>query len=298
MNVTVFGGSGFLGKILVRALLQSGARVCVMSRFPERVNAIKPAGPVGQLLTMSGDILCEADVLRAVRGADAVVNLVGVLHESGTQRFASVHAQAAERIAKISKQCGVKRLVHISALGVDGHSTARYARTKATGEKAVLSAFPDATILRPSIMFGPGDGFFARFARIMRCSYFVPLIGGGHSKFQPVYAGDVAAAIQAALMQEGCKRNVYELGGPQIKTFRELLMYLQEMLGLKRCFVTIPFSVASMMASLLESFPRPFLTRDQVRLLRSDNIVSPGALSFSALGITPVSYERVVPKYV
>ena len=219
--VTVFGGSGFLGRHLVQRLAATGARVTVAVRNPESALFLKPMGDVGQITPVGADVRDGPAVAAAVQGADWVVNLVGVLYETRRQSFSAIHAQGAERIAKAAKAAGAKRLVHVSAIGANRHSSAAYARSKAAGEAAVAAAYPAATILRPSIIFGPEDDFFNRFAAMARVSVALPLFGGGETRFQPVYVGDVAAAVVKALTDEGTAGTTYELGGPRVYSFRQ-----------------------------------------------------------------------------
>ncbi|MGE5766815.1 MAG: complex I NDUFA9 subunit family protein, partial [Bacteroidota bacterium] len=234
----------------------------------------------------------------AVSGADAVVNLVGVLFEGGRQRFQAVHAEGAGTVASAAAAAGVESLVHISALGAAADSASAYARSKAAGEAAVREAFPEAVILRPSVVFGPEDDFFNRFAEMTRFSPALPLVGGGGTRFQPVYVGDVARAVVRALTDPGCSGKVYELGGPRVYTFKEILELLLETIGRRRLLVSLPFGLARLQATFLELLPQPPLTRDQVALLRSDNVVSPGALSLGDLGIEPTAPEAVIPTYL
>jgi NADH dehydrogenase len=255
-------------------------------------------GDVGQIGLLNADLGDERAVTAAIEGADTVVNLVGILAETGDQRFEALHHQAAARIARLAAGLGVKRLLHMSAIGADPHSRSRYARTKGLGEAEIRGAFPLATVLRPSIVFGPEDQFFNRFAAMAQCSPVLPLIGGGRTRFQPVYVGDVADAALAALCTAEAAGQTYELGGPRIYTFRELMELTLREINRKRLLVSLPFWAASLQASLLERLPGALLTRDQVVLLKRDNVVSPDAPTLADLGVTPTAVELVVPSYL
>ena len=308
--VTVFGGSGFLGRHLVRRLAARGARVTVAVRNPESALFLKPMGDVGQITPVGADVRDGPAVVAAVQGADWVVNLVGVLYETRRQSFGAIHAQGAERIAKAAKAAGAKRLVHVSAIGADRHSSAAYARSKAAGEAAVAAAYPAATILRPSIIFGPEDEFFNRFAAMARVSVALPLFGGGETRFQPVYVGDVADAVVEALTDEGTAGTTYELGGPRVYSFRQLMELILAEIGRKRILLPLPFfvadamgSVAEAMVAVLQSLPLPFevappLTGDQAKLLRTDNVVSGDLPGLADLGIAPTACEIILPTYL
>ncbi|MBM3489019.1 MAG: complex I NDUFA9 subunit family protein [Alphaproteobacteria bacterium] len=297
-NVTVFGGSGFLGRHLVRRLAQAGARVRVAVRDPEAAAFLKPMGDVGQVMPMAANLRHEASVRQAVAGADAVVNLVGILYQRGGQRFAAVHAQGARRVAAAAKAAGVRRLVHVSAIGADLASSAEYARSKALGELAVTEAFADASIVRPSLVFGPEDDFFNRFAALARLLPALPLLGGGTTRFQPVYVGDVAEAIHVILRRPETAGQIYELGGPRSYSFKELLQYVLKETGRNRLLLPLPFGLAKFQAAFLQLLPVPPLTPDQVELLRQDNVVSPGRPGLADLGIAPTPLEVIVPSYL
>ncbi|HET6522498.1 MAG TPA: complex I NDUFA9 subunit family protein [Geminicoccaceae bacterium] len=298
--VSVFGGTGFIGRHLVRRLCERHARLRVISRNPERGFFLKPMGAVGQIALERGDLHDDEAVARAVRGSSMVVNLVAMLYERrGRNSFQEIHVNAAGRIARAAAAAGVKRLVHVSAIGADPDSPSAYARTKAAGEAAVREAFPDASILRPSIVFGPENGFFNRFGAMARYLPALPLIGGGHTRFQPVYVGDVADAIVACLTRDqGVWGATYELGGPAVYTFRELMRYILDVTGRRRLLLDVPYGLASFEARFLELLPKPLLTRDQVELLKRDNVVSEGARTLRDLGIAPTPMEVVVPDYL
>ncbi|MFQ3623822.1 MAG: complex I NDUFA9 subunit family protein [Acetobacteraceae bacterium] len=295
---TVFGGSGFIGRYIVKRLAERGYRVRVAVRDPEAALFLKPMGALGQIVPMAASVRDDASVASMVEGAEVVVNSVGILYETGSQRFQALQAEAPGRIGRAAAAAGTRAVVHLSAIGADAASPSVYARTKAEGEAAVRQAFPAATILRPSIVFGPEDGFFNRFAALAQVLPALPLYGGGTSRFQPVYVGDVADAAMAAIARPEPAGRTYELGGPRIYTFRELLAYILETTGRRRLLLSIPFSVGAVQARLLELLPTPPLTRDQLLLLQRDNVVSPGALTLSDLGIAPKAVEAIVPTYL
>lgn len=295
---TVFGGSGFVGRYIVRQLARDGWRVNVAVRDAEYAKFLRPMGDVGQVTPLAVSIRDDAMVAAAVAGADAVVNLVGVLYEGGNQNFEAIHHQGAKRVAEAAARAGVGRLLHFSALGADAASPALYARTKAAGEVAVRAAFPAATIFRPSIVFGPEDGFFNRFAGLARVMPALPLFGGGKTRFQPVYVGDVAEAAKRVLDDPKTAGATYELGGPTIYTFRQLMELMLKEIRRKRCLVSIPFPIARLEARFLQVLPVPPLTVDQVRMLERDNITTPGAPGLAELGINPTPVESVIPSYL
>ncbi len=296
--VAVFGGTGFIGRHLVRRLAKAGARVRVVARDPEAGMFLKPMGEPGQIILDRGNLLDAGSVAEAVAGADIVVNLVGVLYESGPYTFAAVHVEGARSVAEAAKAAGARRLVQVSAIGASNRSPALYARTKAAGEAAVGKAFPGATIVRPSIVFGPEDDFFNRFAALARLTPALPLYGGGRTRFQPVYVGDVAEAIVRILEDAQTAGKTYELGGPHVYTFREVLEIVLRETGRARLLVPLPFWVADLQARAFELLPKPLLTRDQVKMLARDNVVGRKALGLADLGITPTAVEAVVPAYL
>ena len=299
--VTVFGGSGFLGRHVVRALAKLGYRIRVAVRRPDLAGYLQPLGQVGQIHAVQANLRYPASLEAAARDADVVINLVGILFERGRQKFDAVQAFGAEAVALAAAAFGA-RLVHVSAIGADEHATSHYARSKAMGEKLVLAAVPQATILRPSVLFGQEDDFFNKFAAIARFSPALPLIGGGHTRFQPVFAGDVASAVVAAIEGRGQEGKAYELGGPEVKSFKELMQFMLAIVERERLLVPIPFALAKLQASFLQLMPKPLLTPDQVELLRGDNIVSDAAKregrTIEALGIDPIAMESVVPSYL
>jgi uncharacterized protein YbjT (DUF2867 family) len=294
---TVFGGSGFIGRYVVKRLALQGFVVRVAVRDPEAALFLKPMGMVGQVVPLYASVMNEGTVHRAVAGAEVVINLVGALSESRAASFQAVHTEGAERIARISAATDVRRLVHISAIGADPNSPARYGSTKGKAEQAVLAAFPAATILRPSIVFGAEDKFFNRFAEIARMAPFMPVISGA-TKMQPVFVGDVADAVMAAIATDASMGKTYELGGPRIWTFREILAFILKQTRRDKRLVDIPMGIARLQASVLQHAPGQPLTPDQLLMLSKDNIVAAGALGLADLGITPTSVEQVVPSYL
>ena len=299
-TVTVFGGSGFIGLHLVQRLAQRGWIIRVAVRRPRRALALQPLGDVGQIVAVRAALQDPAAVRQALAGADAAVNLVGLLYERGRQTFEAAHVRGPALIAEAAAEAGLSNLVQMSAIGADPQAESDYARSKGAGEAAVRKAFPDAVVVRPSIVFGPEDGFFNRFAGMARLSPALPLIGGGQTRFQPVYVGDVAEAMAVALERPDCRGKTYELGGPRVYSFEALLRYLLQQIGLRRLLAPLPFGLAELQGAMLEKVPliAPPLTRDQVRLLRSDNVVSEGALTLHDLGIEPTAVETVVPTYM
>ncbi len=303
--VTVFGGSGFVGRHTVRALAKDGWRIRAACRRPDLAGYLQPMGAVGQIHPVQSNLRYPDSVARAVDGADAAVLSVGILARSGRQTFSAVHVEGARAVAKAARAAGVQRLIHISALGADPKAASDYARTKGEGERAVLAEFPDAIILRPSIVFGPEDQFFNRFAGLAQIAPLLPMIGGGRSKFQPVFVGDLAAAIANAAGGQGNPGTVYEIGGPEVVSMRQVLDRTQEWAGRKRGYLPMPFWLAKLQALLTWPLPnslRP-LTLDQVRLLQADNVVSLSAQGESrtlgALGVAqPQAMGLVVPTYL
>jgi uncharacterized protein YbjT (DUF2867 family) len=300
--VTVFGGSGFLGRNVVRALAKRDYRIRVAVRRPELAGHLQPLGRVGQIHSVQTNLRYPASVEAAMRDCDVAVNLVGILTESGAQTFDAVQGKGAATVAKTASAAGA-RMVHVSAIGADEKSESRYARAKAAGEAAVLSELPSATILRPSVLFGPEDQFTNRFAALARLSPMLPLIGGGETRLQPAYVGDVATAIADAVDGKTKPGAVYELGGPEVLTMREIMKIILDITDRNRMLVSLPFGLAKWQALLLQFAPGPLkLTPDQVELLRSDNVVSEAAkaagLTLKGLGISPDSIEAIAPQYL
>ena len=309
--VTVFGGSGFVGRHVVRALVQRGYRVRVAVRRPDLAGFLQPLGMVGQIHAVQANLRYPASVAAAVKGADAVVNLVGIMQQSGRQSFPAVQANGARAVAQACAAAGIARLVHVSALGADAESRSVYARTKAEGEAAMFASVPGAVVLRPSVMFGPEDSFFNRFASMARMMPVLPLVGDGVTKFQPAFVGDVAEVVASAVDGAVAGGRVYELGGPEVLSMREIVEQICEITGRKRLLAPLPFPVAKLAGRVLEVVDSLTLglipdelviTSDQVILLQNDNLVSAGAKAegrdFAGLGIAPTSVEAVVPSYL
>jgi NADH dehydrogenase len=300
--VTVFGGSGFLGRHVVRALAKRDYRIRIAVRRPELSFHLQPIGRVGQIHAVQANLRYPASVEAAMRGSSVAINLVGILAEGGAQTFDAVQARGAETVAKAAQAAG-SRMVHVSAIGANEESPSRYARAKAAGEQAVLSAVPSATIMRPSVVFGPEDQFTNRFAALAQMSPMLPLIGGGKTRMQPVYVGDVATAVADAVDGKAKAGATYELGGPEVLTMREIMEIIMKITGRDRALVSLPFGLAKLQALFLQFAPGPLkLTPDQVALLRSDNVVSDAAkaagFTLEGLGITPDSVEAIAPQYL
>ncbi|MDP6258986.1 MAG: complex I NDUFA9 subunit family protein [Rhodospirillales bacterium] len=318
--VTVFGGSGFVGRHLVRHLTADGATVRVAVRDPEDARYLKIMGDVGQIVPFAADVRNEATLAAAVEGAESVVNLVGILSEWRAQNFANVHTQGAANVAKAAAAADVARLVQISAIGANEKSGARYAQTKAAGEAAIYAEFPNATIIRPSVIFGPEDHFFNFFAGLARFTWVMPVFGcpvipilkwftddailnidfygDGGTKFQPVYVDDVAAAIVSALAAEDAPGKTYELGGPSVYSSVDIMRMLTKIIGRKRLLVPIPFWYLAIWGWLLQKIPAPLLTYDQVKQLEADNVVSEGAKTLADLGVMATPAEAILPGYL
>jgi uncharacterized protein YbjT (DUF2867 family) len=297
-QIAVLGGSGFIGRYVVKRLAERGEVLTVGGRHASAATFLRLKGEVGQVGLVNIAIDSEATLPEFLEGKDALINCVGILKEHGRQTFDRVHHLAPAKLARLAREAGVARLIHISAIGADPRSTSAYARSKAAGEQAVKDAFPTATILRPAIVFGPEDDFFNRFARLATISPFVPLIGGGETRFQPVYVGDVADAVIRALDDPAASGRTYELGGPKIYTFRALMELMLAEIKRKRWFIDLPFGIASLQARLLSILPNPPLTVDQVEMLKRDNVVSSGALTLATLGIEPNAVEAIIPLYL
>ncbi len=302
--VTIYGGSGFVGRYIARRMAKEGWRVRVAVRRPNDALFVKPYGVVGQVEPVPCNIRDDASVRSAMKGADAVVNCVGILNRSGKNTFDSVQADGAARIARLAAEEGVATLVHLSAIGADENSPSVYQQTKAAGEKAILAAFPKAVILRPSVIFGNEDGFFNRFAAMARFGPILPVVGAA-TRFQPVFVDDVAQAAVLGITGQAAP-GIYELGGPDVETFRDLMRRMLHVIRRRRLIINIPFFAASIMggafdllqAVTLGLFQNGMVTRDQVRNLRADNVVTPGAKGFADLGITPTAMEAVLPEYL
>jgi NADH dehydrogenase len=318
--ITVFGGSGFIGRHLVNRLAKAGAHIRVAVRDTEAANFLRIVGDTGQVVPWPADITDPAHVKAAIEGADVVVNLVGILFERGKRTFQRIHVEGAGNVADAARAAGVERLVHVSAIGADEQSPAHYGRTKAAGEAAVMAAFPGAAIVRPSVIFGPEDNFFNLFAGLARLTPVLPVFGcpvwpkikffpeggvvdidfygDGGTRFQPVYVRDVAEGIEKILSDPATANKVFELGGPRQYSFKEIMELLLAETGRKRFLAPLPFAVAGFAAWFLEFWPRPILTRDQVKLLTRDNVVSGSRPGFRELGIEPMPAEVILPTYL
>lgn len=318
--VTVFGGAGFIGRHLIQRLAREGAIVRIGTRDSEAANYLKPLGEIGQIAPIPVDLTDPASIARAVAGADQVVNLVGILSKWGRSTFQSIHVDAARAIAEAAREAGVKQLVHVSAMGASKESAAEYARTKAAGEEAVQEAFDGAVIVRPSAIFGPNDHFFNMFASMARFTPVMPVFGcplipqmklfgldtpidfefygDGGTRLQPVYVGDVADAIDTILKDPASAGKTYELGGPKAYSFKAMMDMVLKESGRPRLLLPYPFGLAKFWAWFLEFLPKPPLTRDQVELLKTDNVVSGDLPGFEELGIKPVKAEAILPTYL
>jgi NADH dehydrogenase len=297
-RTAVLGGSGFIGRYIVKRLAAQGEVVAVGCRSAEQAKFLRPMGAVGQIGLLNLRIDDETVLPAFLAGNGALVNCVGILHESGQQSFERVHHTGPARLARLARDAGIDRFVHISAIGADSRSTSAYARTKAAGEQAVRDAFPTVTILRPSVVFGPEDQFFNRFAAMAMISPMLPLIGGGTTRFQPVYVGDVADAVVKCLDDAATAGRTYELGGPKTYTLRQIFELLLNEIRRRRGFLDLPFGLAAVQAKLMSILPNPPLTPDQVELLKRDNVVSSGAMTLSSLGISPIAVEAILPSYL
>ncbi|MFN3520848.1 MAG: complex I NDUFA9 subunit family protein [Phenylobacterium sp.] len=299
--VTVFGGSGFVGSQVVRALARSGARIRVAVRHPHLAGDQRLHGDVGQIEIVQANVRNPASVQRALAGADAAVNLVSTLYEHGRQKFQSLNVMGAKTVAEAAAAGGVKRLAHMSALGADPASASKYARTKGEGEAAVRAAFPQATIFRPSVIFGPEDDFFNKFGEMASMAPALPLVGGGRTRFQPVYVGDVAKAVARAAVDPDCAGKTFELGGPAQYSFRELMELVLAETERRRALVPVPFGVAGMLGGLFDlaaGLVPPPISADQVVLLKSDNVVGGSLPGLADLGIEPTALEAILPTYM
>jgi len=307
--VTVFGGSGFIGRQAVRQLAKAGWRIRVAVRNPNLAYAMRLAGDVGQVDIVQANVRVESSVARALEGAQAAVNLVGIAREAGNQTFEAAHADGARNVARAARAAGASQIVQVSAIGADAQSRSAYARTKAAGEAAAREAFPGAVILRPSIVFGPEDDFFNRFAAMANMSPILPLVGGGETRFQPAFVGDVGKAIARAAVDPGCAGKTYELGGPATFSFRQLMELMLAEIGKRRILLPLPWPAATALAALMDaadvlpsrllglSLPTP-VTGDQVKLLRTDNVAAGGLPGLADLGVTPTTLEAVLPSYL
>lgn len=294
---TVFGGTGFIGRYVVQRLANLDYVVRVATSHPGAGRFLQTQGRVGQIVPLAASVADPGAVARAVAGANLVVNLVGILHERKPGDFQRLQAEGAGTIARLAAEAGTERLVQVSAIGADPNSPSQYGKTKAAGEAAVRAAFPGAVILRPSIVFGPEDQFFNRFAGMARLLPFMPVVAGA-TRFQPVYVGDVADAVVAAATRDDAVGKTYELGGPRAISFRDLLRFILDATGHRRPLVDMPGGLVRLQARLSEYLPNPPLTRDQLVMLQRDNVVTPGMPGLAELGISAKSVEAVVPGYL
>jgi uncharacterized protein YbjT (DUF2867 family) len=303
-TVAVIGGSGFVGRATIEKLAQSGKQVIVLCRNSDRAKFLKPMGRTGQITIVAGDAQSDAALEAVLAPADAVVNMVGILAESAAQKFVALQAELPKRIGQLAAHYHHQSVVHISAIGADSESASQYAQTKAAGEAGLTAAFPKAVILRPSVIFGPRDNFFNRFAAMSQFAPALPLPGGGHMRIQPVYVENVAEAILAALgigesdLKKQPDGRIYELGGPEVFSFRQLMALTLQHCHRRRLLVSVPFAALAVGARAAELLPNPPLTTDQLRLLKLDNIVAKGAFNLADLGIIATSIDAVVPSYL
>jgi uncharacterized protein YbjT (DUF2867 family) len=296
--VTVFGGSGFIGRHLVRALANQGWRIRVAVRHPNTAHFLRPMGRVGQIQTLKTNVRNDDDVRLALKGADAAINLVGILAQGGRQRFNALHVEAAERIARLSAQMRVGRLIHFSALGASEEAPALYFQSKAEGEARVRAAMPSATIVRPALVFGPEDQFFNRFASLARFVPVLPLFGGGHTRFQPVFVADVAQGVTELFRHHGTPGRVYEFAGPEQMTFKEVMQFTLREIQRRRLLLPLPYGIGTIEGAVLQFLPGKLLTMDQVRMLKTDTVPSGANPGLQQLGIVPSGPEAIVPSYL
>lgn len=300
-TVTVFGGTGFLGRHIIWQLAKTGARIRVATRSPSRAYFLRPAGTVGQITPFHCDVTNDASVALALKDADVAINLIGILSESGRSTFRRLHVDVAERIARQSKFAGLDLLLHVSALDADANGASNYCRTKAEGEAAVLRGFDRTVIFRPSVVFGPEDRVFNMFAEMARKSPVLPLISGGRKKFQPVYVGDIARAAAHIVADPDAEKylgHVYTLTGPETVNFRELLETMRKYTRQKFGFISLPAPIAKLLGAVLGLLPNPLLTVDQVRTLSTDSLAPAGTSGLEALGVAPTAMETILPRYL
>ncbi len=298
-QVTVFGGSGFIGQAIVRALAREGLLVRVAARRIELAEPVKTAGDVGQITLMRANLRMPQSVARAIEGSQAVINAAGIPFQRGRQRYHSVHVEGAKAIAEAAKAAGVQRLVHISGIGADVRSSKNhFIRSKVEAEGAIVASFESATILRPSVVFGPNDAMFNRMARIACQAPFLPLIGSGKAKVQPVFVGDIGAAVIAVLARPDTAKSVFELGGPRVYSYREIAELVLREIDRRKPIIGVPAGLMKIAGLFAEFLPVPPITADQVELMCHDNVVRPGALSLETLGIEPTAAEAILPTYL
>ncbi|MGQ0486215.1 MAG: complex I NDUFA9 subunit family protein [Hyphomicrobiales bacterium] len=300
--ITIIGGSGFIGRHIVQALAKRGYRIRAASRRPDLAGHLQPLGTPGQIMPVQANVRYPASLAAACDGAHAVINLAGILYGARAQSFDAIHVFGAEASAKAAKAAKAQLFIQVSAIGADAASASEYARSKAAGEIRASAAFPGAIVIRPSIVFGPQDGFFNRFAALARFAPALPLIGGGTTKFQPVYVGDIAEAAARLIDAGEANGQTYEFGGPEILSFKELMQFTLDTIGRKRLLVPLPWAIAKIQGMILGLLPKPLLTADQVELLKTDNLVSEAAVregrTLEGLGIAPRGIEGIVPTYL
>ena len=297
-RVTIFGGTGFLGRRIVDRLAAEETEICVAVRNPGAAKGVAATDGKGKIVPMAADVRDSEAVARAVAGAGAVVNTVGLYVERGPATFEAVHGEGARQVAEQAAKAGVARLVHISGIGADSGSESRYIRARAEGERLVKKAFPGATILRPSLLFGPDDAFFSTLADLARMTPALPLFGGGEARLQPVYVGDVALAVEKALATPESEGKTFELGGPDVYTYKQLTSMMLRQTGRVRMLLPVPFALAEALASAMALLPSPPLTPDQVELMKHDNVVGPESLTLADLGIEPTAMQTILPSYL
>jgi NADH dehydrogenase len=297
-TIAVIGGTGFVGRAIVEKLAATGARILILARNAERAKSVKVFGAVGQISAVAGNALNDDELAAVIEPADMVVNLIGILAPSGRQKFEALQAELPGRIGKMAAVKGVTNIVHLSAIGASLKSPSLYARTKAEGERALLRQFPSAIVLRPSVIFGPGDGLFARFGQMAMFAPALPLVGGGRNRMQPVYVGNVADSVVAALKGMATHGQIYQLGGPHIYSFAELMRFILKATERRRMLVSVPFSLMAIPTFFAGLLPNPPVTSDQLKLLKTDNICAKSAPGLAELGITPTAIEAIVPEYL
>lgn len=296
-TVTIFGGTGFIGRYVVKEIARLGCKINVLTRCPNNALFLKTCGSVGQIKLIKGSINNRNIITNLIKESSIIINMVGIQYERKKGDFAKYHAQFPEFLAQTANEFNLKRLIHISALGINNTSS-QYASTKLEGENAIIYNFPNAAILRPSVVFGEDDRFFNKFAKFASISPFLPLIGGGKTKFQPVYVNDIAESIVKIIKKQSLNRQTYELGGPNIYNFKEILDFVQESIGKKRTYINLPFGLAKLIGSVLEKLPNPILSKDKIKLLQTDSTTKNRTKTFYDLGIQPKSTEEIVPLYL
>ena len=295
---TIFGATGFIGRHLIRRLTEKDFRIIVATRSPYLHGYLKPLGDPGQIDLERVNLFDEKTLKVLLKNSNVVVNLVGILYETRKQKFENIHSKFPELLSKLCNEHGIEKFIHLSALGINEDVKSMYMRTKLQGEKNILNNFDNSIILRPSIVFGPEDKFFNQFASLSQFLPFLPMIGGGQTKFQPIYVGDVAKAIATILETEEIDNKIYELGGAEIFTFQQLMNILLKEIQKRRFLIPIPFSIAKFMARILQLFPKPLITTDQIEMLKEDNVVSNNYGTLLDLNIEPTTIESILPHYI